>query len=112
MLSILPSSPSCGLHHIILAYCDAVRGEDGNHPILFWPLFGISVGGIGLLLYLIRRGQVSKAASLIYLCPPTVAIQALVAFGEPLTLPLIVGTVIVGTGVYLTNRKIIRTSAA
>ncbi|WP_183753847.1 DMT family transporter [Rhizobium sp. BK181] len=76
-----------------------------TYAALAWSVFGISVGGIALLLYLIRRGQVSRAASLIYLCPPTVAIQALVAFGEPLTPLLIVGTMIVAVGVYLTNRK-------
>jgi drug/metabolite transporter (DMT)-like permease len=72
---------------------------------LIWSVFGLSMGGVGLLLYLIRRGQVSRAASLIYLMPPTVAIEAFIAFGEPLTVPLVLGTVIVVTGVYLTNRK-------
>jgi drug/metabolite transporter (DMT)-like permease len=82
------------------------------YAALAWSVFGISMGGISLLLYLIRRGQVSRAASLIYLCPPTVAIQALIAFGEPLTLPLIVGTVVVVAGVYLTNQKRVRTVEA
>lgn len=72
---------------------------------LAWSVVGLSMGGVGLLLYLIRRGQVSRAASLIYLMPPTVAIQSFIAFGEPLTIPLVVGTVVVVTGVYLTNRK-------
>jgi drug/metabolite transporter (DMT)-like permease len=70
-----------------------------------WSVFGLSMGGVGLLLYLIRRGQVSRAASLIYLMPPAVAVEAAIAFGEPLTLPLIVGTVVVVAGVYLTNRR-------
>ncbi len=39
-----------------------------------------------------------------------VAVQALIAFGEPLTPPLIVGKVIVAAGVYLTNRKEIGTA--
>lgn len=72
---------------------------------LAWSVFGLSAGAIALLLYLIRRGQVSRAASLIYLVPPTVAIQAFAYFGEPLTVPLIVGTAVVVIGVYLTNRK-------
>lgn len=70
-----------------------------------WSVFGISMGAVGLLLYLIRRGQVSRAASLIYLMPPVVAIEAFFLFGEPLTLPMIVGTVIVVAGVYMVNRK-------
>jgi len=71
---------------------------------LVWSVFGLSMGGVGVLLYLIRRGQVSRAASLIYLMPPTVALEAFIAFGEPLTLPLMLGTVVVVTGVFLTNR--------
>ncbi|PWW01756.1 drug/metabolite transporter (DMT)-like permease [Hoeflea marina] len=70
-----------------------------------WSVFGLSLVSIALLLYLIRRGQVSRAASLIYLVPPTVAVQSWAFFGEEITLPLIVGTVIVVVGVWLTNRK-------
>ncbi|WP_099866815.1 DMT family transporter [Pararhizobium haloflavum] len=72
---------------------------------LLWSVFGLSALAIALLLYLIRRGQVSRAASLIYLVPPTVAVQAFLYFGEDLPLPMIVGTVVVAIGVYLTNRK-------
>ncbi len=72
---------------------------------LAWSVFGLSMGAVALLLYLIRKGQVSRAASLIYLIPPTVAAQAAIAFGEPLTVPLMVGTAVVASGVYLTNRR-------
>lgn len=81
---------------------------DGSVPAiaaLVWSVLGLSMGGVGLLLYLIRRGQVSRAASLIYLMPPAVAIESFIAFGEPLTMPLVIGTIVVVTGVYLTNRK-------
>ena len=73
--------------------------------LLAWSVLGISMGAILLLLYLIRRGQVSRAASLIYLVPPIAALQAAAIFGEELTIPMILGTVIVVAGVYLTNRK-------
>jgi drug/metabolite transporter (DMT)-like permease len=72
---------------------------------MVWAVLGLSMGAVSLLFYLIRRGQVSKAASLIYLVPPAVAIEAFLVFGEPLTLPMILGTVIVVAGVYLVNRK-------
>jgi drug/metabolite transporter (DMT)-like permease len=81
---------------------------DGTHEAIIavlWSVFGLSMGAVGLLLYLIRRGQVSRAASLIYLMPPAVAIEAFIAFGEPLTLPIIFGTIVVVVGVYLTNRR-------
>ncbi len=44
--------------------------------------------------------------------PPTVAIEAFIAFGEPLTVPLIIGTIVVVTGVSLTNRKSARMAEA
>jgi drug/metabolite transporter (DMT)-like permease len=81
---------------------------DWTHEAIFamaWSVLGLSMGAVGLLLYLIRRGQVSRAASLIYLMPPVVAIEAAILFGEPLTWPMIVGTVIVVAGVYMVNRK-------
>ncbi len=81
----------------------------GLFATLAWSVVGISMGAIALLLYLIRRGDVSKAASLIYLVPPLAAIEAAIAFGERLSLPMIVGTVIAVLGVYLTNRKVDRT---
>jgi len=73
--------------------------------LLAWSVLGISMGAILLLLYLIRRGQVSRAASLIYLVPPIAALQAAAIFGEELTVPMVLGTAIVVAGVYLTNRK-------
>ncbi|MAY61578.1 MAG: EamA family transporter [Rhizobiales bacterium] len=72
---------------------------------LAWSVFGLSIVSIALLLYLIRRGQVSRAASLIYLVPPAVAIQSWLYFDEPLTLPMAIGTVVVVTGVWLTSRR-------
>lgn len=80
--------------------------------LLGWSVLGISMGAVLLLLYLIRRGQVSRAASLIYLVPPLAAIEAAIAFGEELTVPMIVGTAIVVAGVYLANRKEVRTAPA
>ncbi|ANH04944.1 DMT family transporter [Shinella sp. HZN7] len=73
--------------------------------LLAWSVLGISMGAVLLLLYLLRRGQVSRAASLIYLVPPIAALQAAAVFGEELTMPMILGTAIVVVGVYLTNRK-------
>ncbi len=72
---------------------------------LGWAVLGLSMGAVVLLLYLIRRGQVSRAASLIYLVPPLAAIQAWLFFDEALTTPMIIGTFIAVAGVYLTNRK-------
>ena len=72
---------------------------------LAWSVLVLSMAAVALLLYMIGRGQVSRAASLIYLMPPTVAIEAFLLFGEPLAATMIVGTIIVVIGVWLAGRK-------
>ena len=73
--------------------------------VLAWSVIGLSLGGIGLYLLLIRKGEVSRAATLIYLVPPAVAIEAYLMFGETLTLVQIIGMVVTVMGVVLASRK-------
>ncbi|MBO6675974.1 MAG: DMT family transporter [Rhizobiales bacterium] len=73
--------------------------------IMAWSVIGLSLAAIGLLLLLIRHGAVSRAATLIYLIPPLVAIEAWLLFGENLAPIAILGMVITVFGVYLVNKK-------
>jgi drug/metabolite transporter (DMT)-like permease len=72
---------------------------------LGWAVFALSIGAIGLLLLLIRRGAVSRAAALIYLVPPTVALEAYLLFGETMSPLQVVGMVITAFGVALAVRR-------
>lgn len=74
--------------------------------IMVWSVFGLSLAAIGLLLLLIRHGAVSRAATLIYLIPPAVAVQSWLLFGEALGPIQIGGMLITVIGVYLVNRKV------
>lgn len=73
--------------------------------VLFWSVVVLSLGAVGLLLLLIRRGEVSRAAALIYLVPAVVAIEAYFLFGETLTLVQIIGMVLTVAGVILASRQ-------
>jgi drug/metabolite transporter (DMT)-like permease len=73
--------------------------------VLIWSVFVLSMGAVALLLYLIRKGQVSRAASLIYLVPPTVALQSWLFLGERIGLTMILGTVLAVLGVWLAGRS-------
>jgi drug/metabolite transporter (DMT)-like permease len=73
--------------------------------VMAWSVFGLSIGGIALLLYLLRTGEVSRAAVLIYLVPPVVALQAFAFFGETLAPIQIVGMALAAIGVVLATRK-------
>lgn len=72
---------------------------------LAWSVIPLSLGAIGLMLMLIRRGAVSKVAALIYLIPPTAAIEAYLMFGETLTMWQIGFMVLTAFGVYLATKS-------
>jgi drug/metabolite transporter (DMT)-like permease len=73
--------------------------------VLVWSVLALSLGAIGLLLMLIRRGAVSRAAALIYLIPPTVAVEAWFLFGETLGSLQILGMAVTVAGVALATRR-------
>lgn len=73
--------------------------------VMAWSVLALSLGAIGLLLMLIRKGAVSRAAALIYLVPPSVAIEAYIAFGETLAVTQIAGMIVTVIGVALATRR-------
>ena len=56
-----------------------------------------SIGAIGLLLFLIRRGAVAGVAALLYLVPPVSALMAYLLFGETLSPVQIAGMGVAAT---------------
>jgi len=72
---------------------------------LAWSVIGLSIGAIGLLLHLIRCGEVSRAAALIYLVPPAAAVEAWFFFGETLGIVQVLGMIVTACGVALANRR-------
>lgn len=58
---------------------------------MVWLVFGVSIGAILLLMWLIRRGAASQVASLFYLVPPVTALEAYLLFGEKLGLIAMAG---------------------
>ncbi len=79
-----------------------------NLPVIatmVWSVFGLSIGAIVLYLMLIRHGAVSRPAQLIFLVPPTAAVQAWLLFGESLSLLQIGGMAVTALGVALASRK-------
>jgi drug/metabolite transporter (DMT)-like permease len=71
---------------------------------LAWTVFGLSFAGTGFMLYLIRRGEVARVMSLIFLMPPLVAVEAYFLLGERLLPIQIAGMIVVMAGVYLAVR--------
>lgn len=72
---------------------------------LAWLVVALSLTAIGLLSYLISRGAASQVASLFYLVPPVVAVEAWWLFDEKLGLQAIAGLVLVMVAVRLVRQK-------
>ena len=72
---------------------------------LAWSVLVISIAAIALLLLMIRHGEVSRIAALIYLVPPITALQAYFLLGERLSNVQIIGMVIAAMGVWLAMRR-------
>ncbi len=79
--------------------------NDGVGPQHRSVTASLSIGAIGLLLLLIRHGEVSRAAQLIYLVPPTAAIQAYFLFGERLSALQLLGMAATAAGVMIAFRR-------
>lgn len=71
---------------------------------LAWLVLVLSFGASTLLYILIRRGAASKVASLFYLVPPVVAVEAYFLFGEVLTPLALIGMAAAVIGVALVTR--------
>lgn len=70
---------------------------------LVWLVLVLSVGAIGLLFALIRRGAAARVASLFYLAPPFTVVFAYLLFDERLDPQAIVGLAVVVAGVAVVN---------
>ncbi len=72
---------------------------------LAFSVLVLSIAAIALLLLMIRHGEVSRIAALIYLVPPFTAVQAFLLFGESLSLVQIVGMAVTAAGVWLATHR-------
>lgn len=69
-----------------------------------WLVIVLSLAGVGLMYWLLRRSAATRFASLFYLVPVVTALLAYALFGEKLDALSIVGMVICAVGVFIVNR--------
>jgi drug/metabolite transporter (DMT)-like permease len=70
-----------------------------------WAVVVTSLIAILLLLWMLTRGSAARVSSLLYLVPPTTALQAFVLFGEKLTPTAIIGIAMTAAGVALVQKR-------
>jgi len=73
--------------------------------VLAWSVIVLSIGSIWLYLFMLRRGEVSRIVTFLYLVPALVAVEAWLLFGETLTPLQIGGMAVTILGVVLASRK-------
>lgn len=71
---------------------------------LGWLVSVLSIGSIGVLYWLIRRGGATQVASLFYLVPAVTALMAFVLFNERLDFLGVTGMALCAAGVFLVNK--------
>jgi drug/metabolite transporter (DMT)-like permease len=72
---------------------------------LLYLILGNSVIAVGLLLAMVRAGEVSRVSALMFLVPPGAALAAWAVLGEVMPPWAWVGMAIAGTGVVIATRK-------
>jgi drug/metabolite transporter (DMT)-like permease len=76
---------------------------------MIWLVLVLSIGAIFLLMAMIRRGEMSKVASLFYLVPAVTAVIAWALFGESLSIVQIAGMALTTVGVGLATAQAVGT---
>ena len=69
--------------------------------VLGWSVLVLSIGATLVLYVLLRRGDASRVASLLYLVPPVTSVMAWIGFGETLAPLTVAGMGLTAAGVAL-----------
>jgi len=73
--------------------------------VLGWSVLVLSVGGTGLYLFMLRRGEIARVTTFLYLVPALVAFETWLLFGETLTPIQLLGMAVTVLGVALASRR-------
>jgi len=68
---------------------------------LAWGIVMLSGVSVTLLVWMVRRGDASRATALLFLAPPLAAIEGYIGFGETLTMVQVAGFIVALVGVLL-----------
>ena len=108
---VLVQYVAAGIFYWILAFLLEQRDIYWTPRFLFalgWLVLVLSLGAVFLLMWLIRNGEAGRVASLFYLVPPFVAVEAWMLFDERLSLLSIGGIALCVLGVALVMRPAMR----
>jgi len=104
--AIVQYSASAVLLGLVAVATEEMRAEWTGELIfaMTWLVLVLSVGAVSLLALLIRWGAAARVASLFYLVPPVVALEAWLLFDERLSPLALLGMLVTAFGVFLVVR--------
>jgi len=82
----------------------------GTVAALLYLTFAISLGGMALLLFMLKRGEAGRVSANFYLTPGTTAVMGWAALGEVVGWTAGAGIALAMAGVWLVNRKPVTSS--
>ncbi len=90
----------------LLAYTTETMQVELNGEFLFamfWLIFVLSLGAVGLLMFLISRDSVARTSALFFLVPGFTVLVANIMFGESLSYIQLLGLAVTSAAVALVN---------
>jgi drug/metabolite transporter (DMT)-like permease len=102
---------TCALAFAVLAPVFEPVAIDWTWQFAFalgWSVLVLSVGAIGILNWLLRRGAAADVARLFYLVPAVTMLMAYALFGEPITWLAVAGMALIAAGVMLARPQAAR----
>jgi drug/metabolite transporter (DMT)-like permease len=104
-MQYVAGSMATALFAFIFSESWAVDWTPGFALALGWQVFGLSIGAVMLLMYIINNGEAGRVSSMFYLVPPLVVIEAHFLFGETLGMLSIIGMLVCVIGVVIVSRS-------
>lgn len=103
-VQLLSGAVFCGLMTVLFEDV-TVHLTPASVGTLLYLTFGVSLGGMGLYLYMLNRGAAGKVAANFYLTPGLTAILGFLLLGETLLPLAIAGFVMASVGIWLVNAR-------
>ncbi len=99
-VSLLVLSPAAWLESGSIVWNDAFVFA------LLWVSLVVSIGAIGILLWLLRHGEAGQVSGLFFLVPPVTALMAWLAFGDGISGLMWLGMALTAAGVWLGSTRL------
>jgi drug/metabolite transporter (DMT)-like permease len=104
-IQYLAASAACFAMTLIMGETGAIEWTREIFLAYAWLVLVLSIGGVSLFGWLIRRGEASRVVGMFYLVPPMAAFMGWLMFDETLGLLALLGMAIAVTGVALVMRR-------